>query len=356
MHVDSSISRFRALRGLVFSGLGLGLAVSVAPSAALAQWQPERPIEFVIQTSPGGGSDIYARMWISIIEKYDLSPVPVTPVNMPGGAGAVALTYLASKAGDPHFMSPTLNSVVTTSLQQEIPVMYPSEDLTPIALLAIDPFLLWVTAGTYADWASFQAACQADRLTGTGTGARTEDEIQIGLIQQAGGCQPFRYVPASGGGEVAASVAGGQMAFSVNQPAEAMPHVPDRLKPIVAFAEERFDAFADVPTHWELGVGADNDNEYAALLDLNTGLHQMRGIIGPPDMPPEAVAWYENLWRQVFDSPEWQEFMAETAQVGVFMGAEEYRAWLKTFEDNHVRVMRDVFAWELRPDLRARQN
>jgi tripartite-type tricarboxylate transporter receptor subunit TctC len=342
---------FRAGLGLAF-GFAVSAGVLLAPSSASAQWQPTRPIEFVIQTSPGGGSDIYARLWIGIIQKYNLSPVPITPVNMPGGAGAVTLAYLASKAGDPHFMSPTLNSVVTTSLQQQIPVMYPSEDLTPIALMAIDPFLLWVTTGSYADWAAFRTACQADRLTGTGTGARTEDEIQINLIQQAAGCQPFRYVPASGGGEVAASVAGGQMAFNVNQPSEALPHYPDRLTPIVAFAQDRFEAFGEVPTHWELNIGTDNG--YAELLDLETGLHQMRGIIGPPDMPPEAVAWYEDLWRKVFETSDWQEFMAQGAQVPIFMGAEDYTAWLTTFENNHVRLMREVFQWELRPDLRVR--
>ncbi len=104
-----------------------GLAAALAlPAAAQADWQPARPIEFVIQTSPGGGSDTYARLWISIIDKYELSPVPITPVNMPGGAGAVAMTHLFMQAGDPHYITPTLNSLVTTPLQQEIPVMYPS--------------------------------------------------------------------------------------------------------------------------------------------------------------------------------------------------------------------------------------
>ena len=82
-------------RSLLEGGLVAGLAVAAAlPGVAFADWQPERPIEFVIQTSPGGGSDTYARRWISIIDKYELSPVPITPVNMPGGAGAVAMTHL----------------------------------------------------------------------------------------------------------------------------------------------------------------------------------------------------------------------------------------------------------------------
>ena len=343
----------RVHQSLFKGGLLAGVAMALAlPGAALAEWQPERPIEFVIQTSPGGGSDTYARLWISIIDKYELSPVPITPVNMPGGAGAVALTYLHSQAGDPHYMTPTLKSVVTTPLQQAIPVMYPSEDLTPLALLTIDPFLLWVHPENYTSWEEFHAACQADRLTGTGTGARQEDEIQIGLIQEAAGCQPFRYVPQSGGGAVASNVAGGHSEFNVNQPAEALPHYPGNLIPIVAFSKERFEFVPDAPTHWELEIGT--DGEYAELLDLETGLHQMRGIIGPPDISEEAKAWYEDLFRQVFESPEWQDFMQENGMVAIFKGADEYKEWLGTFEDNHVRMMRDVFEWELRDDLRDR--
>jgi len=345
----------RAFPSLFKGSLVAGAAVALAlPGLALADWEPERPIEFVIQTSPGGGSDTYARLWISIIDKYELSPVPITPVNMPGGAGAVAMTHLYMQAGDPHFITPTLNSLVTTPLQQEIPVMYPSQDLTPIANLVIDPFLLWVNPERYASWEDFYAACQADRMTGVGTGALQEDEIQLTLLQEAAGCEPFRYVPESGGGNVASAVAGQQHDMNVNQPAEAMPHYPERLIPIVAFSEERFDAFPDTPTHYELGIGTEGDGSYADLLSLEHGLHQMRGIIGPPDMPAEAVAWYANLFQQVWETPEWQEFIENNAMMPIFMGPETYEEWLVTFENNHAQLMTEVFGWELRPDLQLR--
>lgn len=336
-------------------GLAIGAAFGfVATHAVAAEWQPKKPIEFVIQTSPGGGSDIYTRLWLGIIEKYNLSPVPLTPVNMPGGAGAVALTYLHSQKGDPHYLTPTLNSIVTTPLLQKIPVMYPSQDLTPVAMMTTDPFLLWVNPAKYKSWADFHEACKARRLTATGTGARQEDEIQIGLLQEAAGCQRFRYVPQSGGGVVASNVAGGHADFNVNQPAEAGPHYPGKLIPIVAFAKERHRTYGDAPTHWELKIGTENNNAYATLLDLETGLHQMRGLIGPPDMPPEAKAWYNNLFRKVFEAKEWQDFMQKNGMVPVYKGPDDYKAYLVTFENNHVRMMRDVFKWDLRDDLKDR--
>lgn len=145
-------------------------------------------------------------------------------------------------------------------------------------------------------------------------------------------------------------MAGGHSDFSVNQPAEGLPHYPDRLIPIVMFAKERHPAVPDTPTHWELEIGTENDNEYAELLSLETGLHQVRGLIGPPDMPQEAKDWYENVFRQVFESQQWQDFMEEFGMVPTFNGPDEYKEFLVTFEDNHVEMMRQL-GWELRGDL-----
>jgi len=346
-------------RGLMGGAAVAAAAVAlVAPGVASADWQPTRPVEFVIQTSPGGGSDTYARLWIGIIEKYGLSPVPITPVNMPGGAGAVSMAYMAGQRGDPHYITPTLNSLVTTALQQPIPVMFPSEDLTPIAKMLMDPFWLVTNPANIGSWEEFVERCQNERLTSVGTGSRSEDEIQINLIRAAADCQEFRYVPAGGGGEVASQVAGGHIDFNVNQPAEALPHYPERLIPIVQFVPERDPAFPDVPTHWELEIGTDKEvtegTTYAEMLDIVTGLHQMRGVMGPPEMPAEAVAWYEDMFRQVFETQDWQDFMVNNAMSPVFMTAEEYGEFLISFEDNHVTAMRDIFGWDLRPDLRER--
>lgn len=343
------MAQTRVARALGLVAVGVGL-VAGSGGPAEAAWQPSRPVEFVIQTSPGGGSDIYARFWISVIEKHKLSPVPFIPVNMPGGAGAVALAYVHGKRGDPHYIHPTLNSVITTPLLQKLPVMYPSADLTPLALMAVDPFLLVVHPEVFKRWEDFHSACRERVLTAVGTGSKQEDEIQIHMLQRAAGCKPFRYVPERGGGDVAKSVAGKHADFNVNQPSEMLPHYPTRLIPILTFTRDRLPRFPDVPTHWEKKV----NGQWGDLLDFRTGLHQMRGILGSPGIPREAVAWYEDLFAKVWNTPEWQTFMKEQALVPFFLKADDYRKWLATFEDNHVKVMRDVIGWTLRDDLRAR--
>ena len=330
-----------------------GLALTAAMPAAQAQgWEPQRPIEFVIQTPPGGGSDIYTRIWLGVIDEKNLSPVPVTPVNMPGGAGAVALTYMYQQRGDPHYLTPTLNSIVTTPLQKTIPVMYPSTDLTPVASMTTDPFLLWTNPEMHANIEEFKQACQEERLTVFGTGARQEDEVQVNVLQRAmPQCKDFRYVPQSGGGDVASKIAGKHGDFSVNQPAEGMPHYPDNMHPILTFAKERHPRFPDVPTHWEKKIGISNgDDSNAKLLSLETGLHQVRGLVGPPEMPQESLEWYDNVFQKVFNSDRWQNFMEKNGMLGTYRGPAEYKKFMKQLEDNYAMMIRDL-GWPLRNDL-----
>src|SRR6266481_5600034 len=133
---------------LVATACGGG-AAAPSPSASVAasptaetMTQPTKPIEFVISTAPGGGSDIYARAMAGIIEKNKLSPQPVQPVNKEGGSGAVAFTYVYEKKADMHYIMITLNSFFTTIITQKLP--YKATDFTPIANMALDPFFLWV--------------------------------------------------------------------------------------------------------------------------------------------------------------------------------------------------------------------
>lgn len=72
--------------------LGAGLAVSLGmTSTAMAEFQPKKPIEFVVMAGKGGGADKAVRLMQSIIAKNKMAPVPVTPINKPGGSGAEAL-------------------------------------------------------------------------------------------------------------------------------------------------------------------------------------------------------------------------------------------------------------------------
>src|SRR5437870_6192595 len=210
---------------------------SAGGSAALVA--PSKPIEFIISTAPGGGSDIYARKMQSIIDALKLSPQPVTPVNREGGSGAVAFQYVYDHRSDPSVITITLNSFFTTLIVQKLP--YKATDFTPIANLALDPFYLWVNEDSpWKNAQDFIAAAKADSLVVTGTGSKQEDEALFSRIQVTAGLKPFKFVPSASGATVAAAVAGhkGGVVAAVNNPSEGKglySGSPRKMRPLCTF-------------------------------------------------------------------------------------------------------------------------
>ncbi len=278
----------------------IATALAAFSTSALAQWSPRKPIEMIIMAGTGGGADQIARLIQGLIEKKNLSPRPVIPINKPGGSGAEALLYMQDKAGDDHTVLVTLNSFYTTpTIQKELGIDV--TQFTPIGRMAIDNFLLWVhdDAAEINDLDSYVAAVKeagkAWKVGGTGSGQ--EDSILTAMMENEFGYE-VTYIPFPGGGTVAKNLVGKHIDSTVNNPAEQNEFFrAGDTKPLVQFTAERLPAYPDVPTAKELGV----DIEY----------YMQRSLNGPPGMSEEAQAWYIDLFKQVFDSEEWQQFCVD---------------------------------------------
>lgn len=273
------------------------LALAISAPAAFAEWQPRKPVEFIIMAGTGGGADQIARLLQGLIEQKDLSPRPFIPINKPGGSGAEALRYMQDKAGDNHTVMMTLNSFYTTPIIQE-DLGVDITEFTPIGLMAMDTFLLWVNTDR-EDITDLDSYVQTVKGAGLdwkvgGTGSGQEDSVLTAMMEAAFDYE-VTYIPFPGGGTVAKNLVGNQIDSTVNNPAEQMEfYRAGNSKPLVQFTGERMAAFPDVPTAKELGV----DIEY----------YMQRSVNGPPGMDPEAVEWYTNLFGELFASQEWQDF------------------------------------------------
>src|SRR3989304_2417351 len=84
---------------LITSGFVLWGAGGIAHAAA---FEPTKPIEAVVHTGPGGGSDIFARAIAELMQKEKIIAQPLQVVNKSGGGSAAARSYLAEKKGDRH--------------------------------------------------------------------------------------------------------------------------------------------------------------------------------------------------------------------------------------------------------------
>ena len=285
-----------------------------------------KPVEMVIMAGQGGGADRLARLFQSMIQKENLSNMPMLPVNKGGGSGAEALRYLKDKSGDPHVIMATLNSYYTTPLRTDIGVDI--EEFTPIARMAIDTFVLWVSADSgITNLEEYVAAVKEAgkdwKMGGTGTGA--EDSLVTAMLEKEFGLS-MTYVPFEGGGDVAKNLVGGHVNSTVNNPSEQMGfYNAGKSVPIAAFTPERIEAFPDVPTMTELG----HDLVYA----------MQRSFVAPPDMPEEAVAYYTEMFSKLNELPEWQKYTADEALDRDFLTGDELQQYFLTEREKHAELL-----------------
>jgi putative tricarboxylic transport membrane protein len=307
-------------------------AVVVVPRNAAAAWQPTKPVEFVIPAGTGGGADQMARLISGVAEKHKLSPQPLIAVNKSGGAGAEGFLYVKEKKGDAHTIIITLSNLFTTPLAQGTPFNW--RDLTPVARLALDRFILWVNAETPYKTAKDYLAAVKERSGGEnrmkmgGTGSKQEDQIVTVQLEQALGVK-FTYVPFKGGGEVCVNLVGNHVDSTVNNPIECASHwKANRVRPLAVFDGSRIPdpQWKDIPTVKEaLGV----DIQYQML----------RGIFGPPGMPKEAVDWYVDFLKKVQDTPEFKKYLEDGALKSAFATGKEYASWVEENEKLHKELM-----------------
>jgi len=308
---------------------------SSGSASAAAVIQPTHPVEFVISTAPGGGSDIYARAMATIIENKKLSPQPVTPLNKEGGSGAVAFQYVYEKTGDMHYVMITLNSFFTTIITQKL--AFKATDFTPVANLALDPFFLWVNDDSpWKTAQDFVDAAKKDSLTVAGTGAKQEDEALFRRIQDLMQTKPFTYISQTSGATVAAAVAGhqGGVVASVNNPSEGLQlYQAKKMRPLCAFmpASPTTAVYASLPTCKAQGIAIDD-------------YFIMRAIMAPPGLSPGQQAFWIDVFKKVYDSDEWKKFMSDNALQPDFKSGLEFRQFILQYQQLHQDIA-TKFKW-----------
>jgi len=311
---------------------GFALAAATA-SSALAAWQPTRTVEFIVPAGTGGGADQMARVLQGIVQKHNLMPQPLVVINKAGGAGAEGFLDVKGANRNPHKLIITLSNLFTTPLATGVPFKW--EDMTPVAMLALDEFVLWVNAkAPFQTAKDFVEAAKAGQVKMGGTGSKQEDQIITAAIEQATGSK-ITYIPYKGGGDVAAQLVGGHVTASVNNPIEAIAQWrAGELKPLCVFDGKRIPlqgkvtdtmSWGDIPTCKEQGL----DIEYVML----------RGIFMGPGATPDQVAYYVDLFKKVRETPEWKDFMEKGAFNTTFMAGDEFKAWLKSAAETHRGLM-----------------
>ena len=312
---------------------------SAFTQTATAAWEPTKPVEFVVPAGTGGGADQMARFIQGVVAKNKLMAQPIIVVNKAGGAGAEGFLDVKGDKGNPHKIVITLSNLFTTPLATGVPFNW--RDMTPVAMLALDQFVLWVneesphkTTKAYLD----AIKAQPDKTFKMGgTGSKQEDQIITVLMEKTIN-KKMTYIPYKGGGDVAVQLVGKHIDSTVNNPIEAESHWrAGKLRALCVMDKEKMpypnkltatQSWQDVPTCASAGLPVD----YLML----------RGIFMSPGVSAEQVAFYVELFKKLRTMPEWKDFMEKGAFKQTFMTGEPYVEWLGKNEQIHRELMKEA--------------
>jgi len=290
-------------------------------------YQPTRPIELVVHSAPGGGSDVFAREVVAMVEKEKLLGQPIRVVNKIVDAGLEAMEYLVDKRGDDHTIAVFTNTWVATPLTSA-KAKYSVKDLTPIVRLVLEPTIAVVNAKSpYNTMNDFVAAAKKNpnSLKQAG-GSVTAIESLTGLLLQSATGAKWTFIPTPAVKDRIANLLAGDVQIIIPQPQDVNEHiVSGRVRPIAALTEKRLTVLPQVPTIKEQGINVPI-------------IANARGILAPPGVSKEVIVFWEDFFARLTQTASWKKYVADNQVEDVFIKGGE----LGPFLDEQTKLMRSV--------------
>ena len=321
---DSS-STTAASSGSASSGSSSG---SAAPAEA-GSWSPSANVEWYITSSPGGGSDIYTRKIIEIIQGNGWVTQTFLPTNLTDGGGEVGRMKVATASGGktPDHTLLTFNSGDLMPMVQNTDNRV--ENFTPIAIMAVDKQLLF--RGEHTPYQSFQEVLDAIASgTAVTIGGSKGDDIATyqALAAELGVSETqLPYITYDGTGDAITALLGGHVDLLISKPAAASEYVEaGSIQAVLALSTERYGGkLADAPTLSE--VGDYNDVEVPVW----------RGVAAPGKMSPEAAAFWSDVLRQVSETEQWKtEYLDKNMLIGNYMDLATTQQYMADYQADYL--------------------
>lgn len=309
--------------------LALGLVTASFVCSALA-FEPKKDVDVIVPSSAGGGSDLNARTIADVIKSEQLSPANFMVTNKPGGSGAVAVSFAATKAGND-------NMIITIAIGQIISSYalnwdIKGGDLTPIAIVADDDLFICALTDRFKDMNDAIEQARNGNITFGSSQKANSDHLAFLLINKYADTK-FKYVQFGGSGDVMSALLGKHVDVGIFNPGECIGQVrAGKVVPLASLATKRMQSelFGNAPTFVELG--------YPKVLAAET-----RVVLGPPKMSPGAVAYYENLMRKVTETERWKkDYIERNNLTPVFMDAAQTKAHIEEIVKQRIPLFKEA--------------
>jgi putative tricarboxylic transport membrane protein len=299
------ISKFLGKASLL--PLALAALGAIAALPAQAAWEPTKPVEVIVPAGAGGASDQMARTIQGIVVKHQLMKQPMLILNMGGASGAEGIMDVKGAKGNPHKLMVAFSAIYTLPIAVSLPFNW--RELNPVAMIALDEFVLWDNAeAPYKTTKEFLAAIK------------------------------MSYIPYTSGGQAATQLVGKHTDSNVNNPSENIAQWrAGQVRALCVFAEQRMafkekittdQAWSDIPTCKEAGL----DVQYQML----------RAFFLPPDTTKEQAAFYTDLLKKVTATPEWKDYLSKQALKEAFLTGTDFTKFLEKDEAFNTKLMNEA--------------
>ena len=276
----------------------LALCVACAPAISAQGWAPQKNVEIVVGSAPGGSNDKTARAVERIVTQMKLVPTSVTVVNKPGGGSNIAFTYVQQHAADAHYLLIGTPSLLTNHITGLSPIHH--GEFTPVASLFNDYVVFAVNAAspvkTGRDLMERLRKDPKSLSIGFATTLGSHNHIAAGLLLKAigGNARDLKVVAHKGSADAITNLLGSHINLVTTAAGNIAAHVTaGKLRVVGVAANQRLPGpLATVPTWKEQGV--------------NLVFGGWRGIMAPKGLTPQQAIYWENVLRKVVEAPEWK--------------------------------------------------
>ncbi len=295
-------------------------ALAVAGSVSAQAWKPTRNVEIIVGSAAGGGADLTARQVQKLMRDKLGLDFPSSVVNRTGGGSSLSYVYLNQHAGDAHYLALSLQPMITGPMM--IAGQVPYTDMTPLAHL----FNEYVGFAVRADSGIKSGRDLAERLRkdpgavsiSLSTALAGSNHLATVLALKTAGVdiKKLRVVVVAGANESIAGVMGGHVDVMVTSAASQIAHIQGgKLRGIAVSGPRRLGgAFSEVPTWKEQGF----DSVYA----------NWRGVVGPKGMSTAQIAYWDDVFARLTQTPEWRQEALRLLQDPVYLNSQETRRFL----------------------------
>lgn len=309
--MNSRVSKVARWMASAFTPVALVLSFQVQAQA----WKPERNVEIISGTAAGGAVDRANRTVQRIWQEKKIVDVPMTVVNKPGGGNTIAWHYLNSHAGDGHYVSIAPYTILTNKIVGISPISW--SDFTPISLL----FNEYLTIAVRADSPIKTVADLVERLKKDPSSLSIAVASTLGNHIHIGAAKPLKtagvdvkrlkVVAFKSSGESITNLLGGHVDVVSSTTPNIVAHMQaGKIRVLAVTSAKRLPGvLAAVPTWAEQGV--------------KVNFSAAQGAIGPRGLSGAQTAFWEDAFRKLSQTEEWNKELAVNQWEGNYLGSRE---------------------------------